>query len=173
MLFNSDVTNDTEGANILLKKADEIEEKTSHQRREKLTDTKTDEIQEALVTVSGSKHNLGEIVSVNTGAVKMFGYTRAQFIGINVSRIVPPPYRCDFQTNLLVVCFIFNGLICVFCVQRQARSIFVKLSGNWNQIENQPETNPVCNKFNWLFNSSPCINSRSSCYWRTSGCRSV
>ncbi len=87
------MTNDTDGANTLLKKADEIEEKASHQRREKLTDTKSAEYHEAIVTVSGSRHNLGEVLSVNTGAVRMFGYTRAQFIGLNISRIVPPPYR--------------------------------------------------------------------------------
>ena len=91
--FLMDVTNDTDTANVLLKKADELEEKASHQTRDNLKDTKSNDAdRDALITISGSKHNLGEVLSVNTGAVRLFGYTRAQFLGGNVNRIIPPPY---------------------------------------------------------------------------------
>lgn len=43
---------------------------------------------------AGSKHNLGAVVSVNSGAVRLFGYTRSQIVGSNVKIIVPPPFRC-------------------------------------------------------------------------------
>lgn len=43
------------------------------------------------MTISGSPHNLGTILSANTIACRLFGYARWQLVRRNVSCLVPSP----------------------------------------------------------------------------------
>ena len=45
----------------------------------------------AVITVGGSQRNLGVVMSVNSAATRMFGYSRLQFERLSVFRLLPPP----------------------------------------------------------------------------------
>jgi PAS domain S-box-containing protein len=46
----------------------------------------------ALISISGELRDVGTIVNINLGAVRLFGYSRGDMIGRNVSVIMPAPY---------------------------------------------------------------------------------
>ncbi|KAJ3308732.1 hypothetical protein HDU76_003829, partial [Blyttiomyces sp. JEL0837] len=45
-----------------------------------------------MVTISGEMSSIGNIVSVNNMALKMFGYKKHEMVGFNISKIVPAPF---------------------------------------------------------------------------------
>ncbi|KAJ3380509.1 hypothetical protein HDU84_005771 [Entophlyctis sp. JEL0112] len=46
----------------------------------------------AVFTISGELANLGQIVGINTKAVQLFGHKRVDYLGKNISMIVPSPF---------------------------------------------------------------------------------
>jgi hypothetical protein len=55
----------------------------------------------ACVTVSAELRSLGEITNVNIGAVRLFGYAKAELEGANVAVLLPEPFADHHQTHLL------------------------------------------------------------------------
>jgi len=55
----------------------------------------------ALITISGSSFNLGEIMDASTAACRLFGYSRSSFVGQNIRTIVPPPLKMQHDGMLL------------------------------------------------------------------------
>ena len=81
----------------MLQKAEEMEENkilagnTSSNEDFNLLDDKC-----AVISVSGSKERLGEVLSTNTGVVRLLGYSKNELLAGNVSRVIPTPFRYKF-----------------------------------------------------------------------------
>ena len=91
--FLIDVLNRSEEALVLLHRADELEESASRLHRENESNTEGlmgDRM--AIVTISSALENLGDVIDMNTGVVRLVGHSRADLIGSNVNRLVPNPY---------------------------------------------------------------------------------
>jgi PAS domain S-box-containing protein len=83
----------------MIAKADELEEERvkSHERGEDSSNDIFDDTN-ALISISADLTSLGEIIDANMGAVRMFGYSRPDLIGANISIIMPAPYSQHHQS---------------------------------------------------------------------------
>ncbi|KAJ3017327.1 UNVERIFIED_CONTAM: hypothetical protein HDU68_011747 [Siphonaria sp. JEL0065] len=45
-----------------------------------------------VITISGERHNIGQILSMNAKANKLFGYKKGETIGRNITVIIPSPF---------------------------------------------------------------------------------
>ncbi len=99
--FLMDVANDVLTGAKMIAKADELEEERvkSHERGEDASNDIFDDTN-ALISISADLTTLGEIIDVNMGAVRMFGYSRPDLIGANISIIMPAPYAQHHQSQL-------------------------------------------------------------------------
>lgn len=54
----------------------------------------------AIITVSGDFETIGEIQKVGVAASTLFGYLQAEFVGRNVSLLIPEPFASEHDTNM-------------------------------------------------------------------------
>lgn len=96
------MANEVPQGNKYLERADELEEQhsRSHLREDGSSDVIFDD-RNALITMSGELRNIGEIVNVNMGAVMLFGYARADFIGRIVHDLMPVPFSTHHHSFLM------------------------------------------------------------------------
>jgi PAS domain S-box-containing protein len=89
--FLLNLAQDTPQGLQILSKADELEE---HNQRTK-TDGRQDALfndRNAVVIASGDRFSLGEIVNVNVGATRLFGYSQSEIVGMNLNSLMPMPF---------------------------------------------------------------------------------
>lgn len=53
-----------------------------------------------VIRVSGDEHNLGTIIAANIAVCNIFGYSRTELEGRNVSTLIPPPWASMHDTWL-------------------------------------------------------------------------
>lgn len=91
--FLIDVMNRPQEGNLLLKKADEIEDSTSRSHNNEIDAAHgllSDRV--AIISISSANDRIGEIIDLNTGLTKLTGHSKAELINSNISRIIPEPY---------------------------------------------------------------------------------
>ena len=76
----------------MLKRADDLDEAHLRANREGGGANTLDD-RSAVISVSGTRERMGEIIDINTGIMRLFGYSRSELMGANVSRLMPAPYR--------------------------------------------------------------------------------
>jgi PAS domain S-box-containing protein len=99
--FLCDVGNQPDRGATLLRRADEIEDMKSKSTHGPDSDGTLLDDRSSVISVCGSRARLGEIIQANTGAVRLFGFSRAELLGQNIRRIVPPPYAASHDQYLL------------------------------------------------------------------------
>lgn len=88
-------------ANQILDEADRIEDAES--KRHQLTAVNVTYLQECealdgsletvgLITISAKAESLGQINTMNSSALRMFGYTARDIVGRNLSTLIPEPF---------------------------------------------------------------------------------
>ena len=99
--FLIDVMNRPDEANSMLRRADELEDAAarSHKDNEAIgTGLLSDRM--AIISVTSSHDRLGEIIDVNTGAVRLTGHSRGDLLNSNVNRIIPAPIAAHHNAFL-------------------------------------------------------------------------
>lgn len=99
--FLIDIANEGMEGNKLLAKAEDLEEQSTkaHERGESGNALFDD--RNALISISGEISNAGEIISVNSGVARMFGYTRSELLGRNIALAMPQPFASQHQGFLM------------------------------------------------------------------------
>lgn len=86
---------------MMLKRADDMEEAALRANRDGGQGNTLDD-RSAVISVSGNRERMGEIIEINTGIMRLFGYSRSEIMGANVSRLMPAPYRYPLSLHLLL-----------------------------------------------------------------------
>lgn len=93
------VASDEKHGKYLLRRAEEIEEIRMHQTTADHALSIYDD-RSASIFMSGSIKDVGTITKVNSAALQMFGYTRAEMEGHDVSMLMPRPFATFHSTFL-------------------------------------------------------------------------
>lgn len=121
--FLSDIMYDKERGQMLINRAEEVEYMRSKSHGLLTTNNKVDifDDRNAIVTISGQKSRLGEILDFNPGACRVFGYTRNEIVSKNINSIIPNPFS-EFHDQFLTN-YIDSGIGVVI---NQTRLLFAK-----------------------------------------------
>lgn len=101
--FLIDVMNRPEEANIMLRRADELEEAAA--RTHKDSDGENGGLlgdRTAIISISSAPTHIGEVIDMNVGAVRLIGHSKSELLHSNVSKIVPAPYSYEYTLLLFL-----------------------------------------------------------------------
>jgi PAS domain S-box-containing protein len=98
--FLMDVASDERQGQLLLKRAEEAEETRMHENTAEQAQGGSFDDRSASIYMNCNAKDPGTILSANAVALQMFGYSRAEMEGRNVSMIMPAPYS-QYHTAFL------------------------------------------------------------------------
>ena len=96
--FIIELQNQPDKAVIMLKRADDLEEAQLRANRDGANLNSALDDRSAVISVSGSRERMGEIIDINTSIMRLFGFSRSELMGANVSRLMPSPYNYNHSS---------------------------------------------------------------------------